>query len=117
MQVVRVYSGDDGESRFEDFELPYGPLAEGYRTTPIQAARGVQFYWIPEGQFFNWHTAPRRQYVITLEGGAEIGVGGGVTRIFRPGDVELVEDLSGRGHTSRVVGGKPRIMIAIPLAD
>ncbi len=117
MQVVRIYSGDDGESHFEDFELLYEQLTKGYRTTPIQAARGVQFYWIPDGQFFDWHTAPRRQYVITLEGQAEIGVGEGTKRVFSAGDVELIEDLAGRGHTSRVVGGKPRIMITIPLAD
>ena len=103
MQVVRVYTGSDGESHFEDLELPYEKIADVPPHTP--------------GSFSDWHTAPRRQYVITLDGQAEIGIGDGTKRIFNPGDVLLADDLTGKGHTTGVHGNKTRVSIAIPLVD
>jgi hypothetical protein len=31
--------------------------------------------------------------------------------------VTLAEDLTGKGHTTRVVGDQPRLSVTIPLAD
>jgi hypothetical protein len=42
--------------------------------TALQGATGVVFCWTPTGTFHGWHTAPRRQYVITLSGAVEIGL-------------------------------------------
>ena len=36
---------------------------------------------------------------------------------FGPGHVTLAEDLTGKGHTTRVVGNQPRLTVTIPLAD
>lgn len=117
MQVVRIYTGDDDQSHMEDLDLPYRELAAGYLETALQRANGVRFYSSPAGHFSDWHTAPCRQYVITLEGEVEIGLGDGTKRIFGAGDVELVEDVTGRGHTARVLGSRPRVMVAIELAE
>jgi hypothetical protein len=45
----------------------------------------------------------------------EIGFGGGTTRRFGPGDVVLADDLTGRGHTTRTVGGVPRVSATVPV--
>ena len=68
------------------------------------------------GHFSDWHNAPRRQYVITLEGEVEIGFGAGTTHRFGAGHVTLAEDLTGKGHTTRVVGNKRRLTATIHLA-
>jgi len=41
------------------------------------------------------------------------------TGIARPGagDVVLAEDLTGRGHVTRVVGDQPRVYAIVPLAE
>lgn len=116
MDVVRIYTGDDGESHFEDLNLPYEKIAHA-EITAQQSATGISFRRTQPGDFVDWHPAPRRQYVITLEGQSEIGLGDGTKRIFNPGDVLLADDLSGRGHTTAVHGSIPRISIAIPLVD
>ncbi len=116
MQVVRVYTGADGESHFEDLDLPYEQLANA-QSTAMQSATGIQFRKTPPGNFSDFHNAPRRQYVITLDGQAEIGLGDGTKRIFNPGDVLLADDLTGRGHTTGVHGQNTRVSIAIPLAE
>lgn len=117
MRVVRLHTGSDGESHFEDLEISYEQAVEGEHMAAIQAATGIQFRRTPAGYFSDWHTAGRRQYVITLEGQVEIGVGDGTKRILGPGDVLLVEDLTGRGHTTRVVGGKDRLCVDVKLAS
>jgi len=111
--LVRIYTGSDGESHFEDLTLP----APGSNETPLQKATGATFRRQPPGLFMDWHPAPRRQYIITLSGSAEIGLGDGTVRRFGPGDVLLAEDLTGKGHTTRVVGDEPRISMTVQLVQ
>ena len=58
-----------------------------------------------------------RQFVIILSGQLEIGCGDGSTQVFGPGDARLVEDTTGKGHTTRVVGGEPVLTATVPLAQ
>lgn len=116
MQAVRIYTGDDGESHFEELELPFEAVADAERTAAQQAG-AITFSRTRPGSFIDWHPAPRRQYVITLQGQVEIGLGDGAKRIFNPGDVLLADDLTGRGHTTAVYGDQTRISIAIPIVD
>ena len=116
MQVIRVYTGEDGESHLEELELPYEKIANAERTA-MEGASGIQFRRVASGDFQDFHVAPRRQYVITLQGQAEIGLGYGTVDIFNAGDVLLADDLTGRGHTTKAVGPIERVSIAIPLTD
>jgi quercetin dioxygenase-like cupin family protein len=67
------------------------------------------------GYDYDWHVAPRRQYIVMLEGSVEIRVSDGEARVFRPGDIVLVEDTEGKGHKSRSPDGKPRRSIFLPV--
>ena len=116
MQSVRMYTGDDGQSHFEDMELHFDPTQEAQRTD-IHAASGIQFVYQPPGFVIDMHPAPRRQYVITLQGQAEIVLGDGTARRFGPGDVLLAEDLTGQGHITRIVGDVARISAQISIQE
>ena len=83
----------------------------------MQRATGIRFLRWPAGFFYNWHNAPRRQYVIVLSGQVEMEVGGGTILQYGAGDVVLEEDLTGQGHTARVVGDQPLLFIAVPLGE
>jgi len=110
MGIFRLYSGDDGESHMEELDLASHP-----ELTALRSAKGVVFRSTPPGSFSYWHTAPRRQYIITLSGEAEIGLGDGTIHRLGPGDVNMAEDLTGHGHTTRVVGRVPRVTATIHL--
>ena len=112
MSIQRLYSGDDGQSHLEEMDLESHP-----ELTSLQNASGIVFRRAEPGHFVDWHHAPRRQFVITLAGEVEIGLGDGSVHRFGPGNVNLAEDLTGKGHTTRVVGNVPRITATIPLAD
>ena len=116
MQVVRLYTGDDGESHFEEIDLPYEKVAEAERTA-VEDAQNIHFRRYQPGNFIDWHVAPRRQYVITLEGQVEVGLGDGTKRVFGAGDVLLADDLTGRGHTTAVYGDNGHGHADIPLSE
>jgi quercetin dioxygenase-like cupin family protein len=78
-------------------------------------ARGVIFRETSGNYDFEWHNAPRRQYVVNLEGEVEIEIGDGTKRILGSGEILLAEDTTGQGHISRAVGGKPRKSLIIPV--
>ena len=62
-----------------------------------------------------WHPAPRRQYVINLDGAMQITASDGEVRTIGTGEVLLVEDTSGKGHLSKAVAGKMRRSIYVPI--
>ncbi len=112
MAIVRLYTGDDGQTHMEELDLADHP-----ELTAQHNVTGVTFRETPAGRFSDWHNAPRRQYVINLSGEVEIGLGDGTVKRFGPGHVTLAEDLTGKGHTTRVVGNQPRVSVTIPLTD
>ena len=98
--IVRIYTGDDGQTHFEDLPLP----VEESHDVALQAGANLVFRRFPADHWSDWHTAPRRQYIFILVGQMEIGIGDGTTRRFGPGDVVLADDLTGQGHTTRSLG-------------
>ncbi|HEY4921040.1 MAG TPA: hypothetical protein VII40_13120, partial [Xanthobacteraceae bacterium] len=59
--------------------------------------------------------APRRQYIINLDGGVQITASDGESRVIGAGEVVLVEDITGKGHLSRAVNAQMRHSIFVPI--
>lgn len=115
MKLTRIYAGADGESHFGDFELELKDAGDIGRLTPLQAATGIIFRETSGDYDYAWHNAPRRQYVVILEGEVDFTVSDGETRRFGGGDAVLLEDTTGKGHYSRAVNGQARKSIFITL--
>jgi quercetin dioxygenase-like cupin family protein len=116
LRIFRLYTGPDKRSHLEQLKLPFAPGEVGEQS-PKQRAKTVFFTMLAPGTFINWHNAPRRQYVISVVGSMEVGLGDGTFHRFGQGEGVLAEDLTGQGHTTRVIGEGTRISIVIPLAD
>ena len=112
MAIVRLYTGDDGQSHMEELDLASHP-----ELTSMRATAGIQFRTTELGRFSDWHNAPRRQCIITLSGEMEIGLGDGTLRRFGPGHVLLAEDLTGQGHTTRAMGEELWVSATILLSE
>ena len=112
MKIHRLYTGDDGQSHLEALGLESHP-----DLTSLQQVTGIVFRQAEAGRFSDWHNAPRRQYVITLSGEMEIGLGDGTVHHFGPGQGVLAEDLTGKGHTTRVSSSEDRVSVTIPLSE
>jgi hypothetical protein len=110
MKYVRLFTGPDGDSHFEDVAVQLAPVAEYAKGVPQvhlsapHSSTALTFVSAPEGWVGDWHPAPRRQFMIKLTGVTEIFASDGERREFGPGTVLLLEDMVGKGHYSRVLG-------------
>ncbi len=112
LQIVRVYTGDDGESHFESLTPDqFAEIANNVGEGDINVLRRES------PSFSDYHNAPRRQYVVNMMGTAEFEVADGTVVRMLPGDVLVAEDLTGHGHIARSVGDESRVSLAIPLAE
>lgn len=117
MHYFRIYSDRNGESHFEDHAVQLDVPSNGSNLSELIPATGVIFRRSPADQFIDWHPAPRRQFVITLSGHAEVEASDGEIRQIGPGTIMLAEDTTGKGHITRGVGNEDRLSIFIPLSD
>ncbi len=118
MKYTRIYATADGESHLQDVGPEMKPAAYASMMSEMIGAKGVIFRESRSGEYFvDWHTAPRRQFVVNLSGEVEIEVSDGEKRRFGPGSIMLAEDITGKGHISRGVGEAERRSLFIPLAD
>ena len=112
VMMTRVYTGPDGLSHAEQV-----PMTLTGNNTEMLQATGVQFSRRAPGAVSDWHVGPRRQFVITLSGRGELVMGDGTRVAVGPGHINLIEDTTGKGHTTQNLGPDDRIVVTIPLAD
>ena len=115
MKVTRIYTGADNQSHFEDVEMPLKDGGMAGQLSELVPATGVIFRETSGDYDLDFHNAPRRQYVVMLDGEVEIEIGDGTKRILGTGEILLAEDTTGQGHISRAVNGKPRKSLFITL--
>ena len=122
MHYIRVCSDADGESHFEDAmiefkSVDFAPPAPPLDLSSFSPATQFSFLRAPVGWDGDWHPAPCRQWIIYLAGEIEAEVSGGEIRRIGPGSVTLVEDTTGKGHRSRVVGDSEVLAVVVQLED
>ena len=108
IMMTRIYTGPDGLSHAEQVEMK---LTQNGTST--MKASSIEFSSRPAAPVGDWHTGPRRQFVITLSGRAELEVANGQKVQIAPGNINLIEDTTGKGHTTHNI--EDRIVATIPL--
>jgi len=114
IKIHRLYTGPDGQTHAEEVTVNFGTGLDPFK---LKAGAGAEIRRAPPGRVADWHTAPRRQYVITLSGRGEVELIDGTKIELGPGSIDLAEDLTGKGHITRVVGNEDRVTLAIPVSD
>ena len=120
MKYTRIFTDGKGETHLEDVEInlefdQYAPPAPPFMVSELRPATHYGFSLFPFGWVGDWHPAPRRQFFLILSGEVECTVSDGERRVFGPGSVVLVEDTSGKGHASKVVGSKDVVAAMVVL--
>ncbi|GGN20400.1 hypothetical protein [Streptomyces fuscichromogenes] len=118
---IRIYTGHDGHSYFEDVR-PDGEM----RGTPesdlhaifgelLQVDTAVFRHVVREADDSRRHNAPRPQFIIVLKGECEVESSLGDTRRMGPGHILLAEDVAGFGHVTRRIGDQERLTMVVTL--
>lgn len=117
---VRLWADASGASHFADVTVdvavsPAEPgVAELWVSDPIDVDRAHFVTVQAVDQKPDWHCAPRRQFVVFLDGWVRITVSDGESRTLPAGSVVLVEDVEGRGHVTEHEPGERRVLL-LPL--
>ena len=68
IRCVRIWTGEDGNSCFEEGAIDLAGGARGDLLSGKTGAVSISFQETRSGGTFAWHDAPTRQFVITLSG-------------------------------------------------
>ena len=107
MKYKNLYAGPDGLSHFRDVEVTMNDSGNNiFRSSAIDVT-SMSFREMPVGFYFDWHVNPGKYFSFFIDGEYELTASDGTKYHPKPGDVYLVEDLTGKGHTGRNLGNRP----------
>ena len=109
MRYHHLYSDESGESRWKEVEVVleervFAPPAQGIHVSGAIPAKAMMFLRLHAGWNEPAHPTPVRQTLICMSGSVVVTASDGDAREIGPGDIWRMEDLSGKGHHTRVVG-------------
>ena len=74
----------------------------------------MRIWQVEPARFVDFHPAPDQRWMVILSGQLEIGLGDGSKHPFGPGDIRLIEDTTGRGHTTHFLGIYAAALMPVP---
>ncbi len=113
---VILYTDTDGRARFREESVPLDQGTPQSMLSQVFASGGYQLRHSPVGFRSSFHCTGAPQWCFILQGQMEIGLQGGVSRIFKAGEHFYSADLlpegatfdpAVHGHWSRQVGDEP----------
>lgn len=115
---VILETGPDGRARFVEEAVPLDQGKPAARLSALIPSAGLQLRMSPVGFRSPFHCTETPQWLFVLSGQMEIGLQGGLTRLFGPGQhfysadtlpAGATFDPTVHGHWSRQVGDEPLI--------
>jgi hypothetical protein len=122
IRYPRIFAGPDGESHFEDLEVTLVPTDFVPGRPVVDLADGIPtrefvFTRLAPGWAGSWHPTPRRQFCVTFSGTFQLTTSDGESRRFSAGGVFLLDDTTGKGHDTQVLGPDEWCGVLVPLSD
>ena len=116
LKCIRLWTGDDGQSHFQSGVIDLRVGARGDFLSHKMDVVSMSLQQTDSGGSFDWHTAPARQFVITLSGTLDF-----VTRedkhfTLDPSILLLAADTAGGGHSWRLLDQEPWRRVYVVLA-
>jgi hypothetical protein len=118
VQFVRLHSDARGESHMDPREIAiessgFAPPAPPLGVSSLEPAAGWRFLQLPSGWIGDWHPSPRRIWIFCLDGEMDFESSDGTVLRVKHGSAMLLEDTSGKGHRSWVVGDHHALLVAV----
>ena len=115
LSYARIVADPAGTSHFVPLEVElttrhFAPPAPSFDVSELTPAAQLGFLRVPRGWVGELHPSPLRMWVFFLSGEMEFETSDGERRAARPGQAFLLEDTTGEGHLSRVVGAADAVL-------
>ena len=118
----RIYADKQGGSHFDTVTVEQvlatgAPPAAPFYVSQDGPASKHRFYTFQPGWIGDWHPCPTRQFLALMSGAVEMETTDGTKRHFKPGDLVLLEDTSGKGHVTRNIGDGYASYLVVPVPE
>jgi hypothetical protein len=119
---VVLFTDSDGRATFRDESLDMPEGSPQSMLSTLMPSGGYQLRQSPVGFRSQFHCSTHTQWVFILGGQMEIGLQGGISRVFKPGEHFYSADMlpegaafdpAIHGHWSRQVGAEPLVTLFI----
>ena len=119
---VTLYTDSNGRANFREETVALTEGSPQSMLSPVFASTGYQLRHSPVGFRSQFHCTVTPQWVVILGGLMEIGLQGGVSRVFKPGEHFYSADLlppgahfdaTVHGHWSRQLGPDPLLTMFV----
>ena len=119
---VVLYTDRDGRAKFREEEVALPEGTPQAMLSEVFGSSGYQLRHSPVGFRSQWHCTPKPQWVFILGGEMEIGLQGGSSRVFKPGEHfysadtlpdGATFDAKVHGHWSAQRGGAPLVTLFV----
>jgi len=117
---LRLYSDTAGESHFAPVHIEVVPRNFAPPAVPFSVSEWVPasrhgFLYLPSNWVGDLHRSPLRMWIFALKGEMEFEATDGERHGIVPGSALLLEDTTGKGHLSRVVGNESVVLSVVYL--
>lgn len=118
LKFLRLCPDATGVSRFEPLEVEvflreFAPPAAPFSVSELEPASRHGFLYLPSGWVGELHPSPIRMWIVVVSGEMEFEAGDGSTQHILPGSALLLEDTTGMGHCSKVLGSSPAVLSVV----
>jgi len=113
-----LVSDSAGDSHFVPLNIEmttrmFAPPAPSFDVSEMAAAAKVGFLRVPKDWVGELHPSPVRMWIFFLSGEMEFEASDGEVRPGVPGQAILLEDTTGKGHSSRVTGNADAVLALV----
>ncbi|MEX0351209.1 MAG: cupin [Paracoccaceae bacterium] len=111
MRYHHLYSDAQGESHWREVQIDlservFAPPAQNILISEPETAQAFVFLRLQAGWDEPTHPSPIPQVLICLQGCVQVTASDGEMREIAKGDVWRMEDLTGKGHHTKVVSSE-----------
>jgi quercetin dioxygenase-like cupin family protein len=114
LMATRLSTGTDGQTHID--EVPIALHGSGAAESDPLAMEDAFLVRAAPGYFEDWHNADKKRYIVVVSGEAEVTTTSGERTSIVPGHLYIAEDLTGKGHTFRVVGNQEWVALFVNFA-
>ena len=120
MKYLHLTEDEHGVSIFSDVEIDFdtsdfAPPAPPMGMSLSEDCERFLFLTLPAGWSGDKHPSPRRQVAFCLSGRMRVTAGNGEVREIGPGGIWRMEDTTGSGHHSEVLGEESAHLAVVQL--
>jgi len=121
MRYAHLYADESGVSHWRDTDVTleertFAPPAKAIEVSEAEPAERMLFLRLRAGWNEPVHASPIPQLLVCTAGAVEITASDGEVRRIGKGDIWRMEDLTGEGHHTRVVGDEEFLCVIVQFA-